>query len=236
MATATRLHTGRMTTSPTTLTDMLPMLGLRVSAGPLELRGITDADLPTLCDLAVGGIHPDDQMPFYFPWSMAPKDQLVRNTAQYHWRTRATFSPDAWILNLGVWYDGRLVGTQGFETKDYLVTRTGETGSWLGIAHQGKGIGTAMRRAICAFVFDHLDGAEVTSGAFVDNPASLAVSRKVGYRANGVQRLQRRPGELAEVQLLALKPADLVRGEHPLEVEGVEEFRRSIGLDAAASG
>jgi len=225
-----------MTTPATTLRDVLPMLGLRVTAGPLELRGITDDDLPALCDLAVGGIHAEDQMPFYFPWSMAPKDQLARNTAQYHWRTRATFSPEAWILNLGVWYDGVLVGTQGFETKNYLVTRTGETGSWLGLPHQGKGIGTAMRRAICALVFDHLDGAEVTSGAFLDNPASLAVSRKVGYRDNGVQRLQRRPGELAEVQLLALSPDHFVRGEHSLEVEGVEEFRRSIGLDQAKSG
>jgi RimJ/RimL family protein N-acetyltransferase len=221
-----------MTKPATTLSDVLPMLGLRVTAGPLELRGITDDDLPVLGDLAVGGIHADDQMPFYFPWSMAPKDQLLRNTAQYHWRTRATFAPEAWVLNLGVWYDGVLVGTQGFETKNYLVTRTGETGSWLGRSHQGKGIGTAMRQAICAFVFDHLDGAEVTSGAFLDNPASLAVSRKVGYRDNGVQRLQRRPGELAKVQLLALSPEEFVRGDHPLEVHGVEAFRRSIGLDA----
>ena len=39
-----------------------------------------------------------------------------------------------------------------------------------------------MRQMICAFLFDHLDFEEITSGAFTDNPASLAVSRKVGYR------------------------------------------------------
>ena len=45
--------------------------------------------------------------------------------------------------------------------------------SWLGRGFQGRGIGTAMRRVICAFAFDHLDAEQVTSGAFSDNPASL---------------------------------------------------------------
>jgi RimJ/RimL family protein N-acetyltransferase len=214
------------------LVDLFPAFGLRLRAGPLELRAITDNDLPALCTLASEGIHPIDQMPFYVPWTSAAPGDLSRNTAAYHWRSRATFAPDAWALHLGVWRDGVLLGTQGFETTQYLVTRTGETGSWLGHQHQGQGVGTAMRQAICALVFDHLDGAEVTSGAFLDNPASLAVSRKVGYRANGVRRLERRPGELAMNQLLVLTPDDLNRGEHELVVEGVEPFRRAIGLDA----
>lgn len=215
-----------------TLTDLLPALGLRITAGPLELRGLTDDDLPALCDLAEEGIHPPDQMPFYVPWSTAPRGELARGTAQYHWRARAEFSPDAWSLHLGVWHDGELVGSQGFDTRHYLVTRTGETGSWLGQRFQGRGIGTAMRQVVCAFVFDHLDGVEVTSAAFVDNPASLAVSRKVGYRDNGITRMRRREGELALLQGLVLRPDDLVRGEHPLVVSGLGTFRRSIGLDA----
>ncbi len=215
-----------------TLTDLMPALGLRITAGPLELRGLTDDDLPALCDLAEEGIHPPDQMPFYVPWSTAPRGELARGTAQYHWRARAEFSPDAWSLHLGVWHDGELVGSQGFDTRHYLVTRTGETGSWLGQRFQGRGIGTAMRQVVCAFVFDHLDGVEVTSAAFVDNPASLAVSRKVGYRDNGITRMRRREGELALLQGLVLRPDDLVRGEHPLVVSGLGTFRRSIGLDA----
>lgn len=215
------------------LADLLPVLGLRISAGPVELRGITDDDLPALCALAEAGIHPAEQMPFAFPWTDAPPGDLARLTAQYHWRCRASFSPDDWSLQLGVWNRGELVGTQGFETQNYLVTRSGETGSWLGRRFQGRGIGTAMRQVICAFVFDHLDGAEVTSGAFLDNPASLAVSRVVGYRENGISRLQRRKGELALNQKLVLTPDDLVRGEYPLTVDGLEPFRRFIGLDAA---
>ena len=215
------------------VTDLLPVLGLRVTAGPLELRGITDDVLADLCGLAERGIHDPEQMPFYFPWTDAPADELARNTAQYHWRCRADFSPAAWDLHLATYVDGTLAGTQGFSTSDYLVTRTGETGSWLGREHQGRGIGTAMRQAMCALLFDHLGAAEITSGAFLDNPSSLAVSRKVGYRDNGVRRHKRREGELALNQRLVLTPDDFVRGPHDVEVEGLAAFRRSIGVDSA---
>jgi RimJ/RimL family protein N-acetyltransferase len=215
------------------IADVFPALGLRITAGPLELRGISDEDLVTLGALAVGGIHEPDRMPFFYPWTDVDPSELPLRFAQYHWNIRASWSEEKWELNLGVWRDGELLGVQGVATENFLVTRTGETGSWLARRHQGQGVGTAMRQAICAFLFDHLDFAEISSAAFTDNPSSLAVSRKVGYRENGVRRLKRREGELATNLGLLLRPEDLVRGEHPLEVEGVEPLRRSIGLDRA---
>jgi RimJ/RimL family protein N-acetyltransferase len=214
------------------IADLHPVLGLTLTAGPVQLRGITDEDLVLLCALAERGVHPPEQMPFCAPWTVAPPGELARNTAAHHWRIRADFAEESWHLALGVWYAGELVGCQGLRTSDFLVTRTGGTGSWLGISHQGRGIGTRMRQVICAFAFDHLGAIEVTSGAFVDNPASLAVSRKVGYRDDGRERLRRRPGEVAVNQRLVLTPETFVRGEHPLEVEGLAAFRRFVGLDA----
>ncbi len=216
-----------------TAADLFPPLGLSIEAGPLVLRGISDEILPELCDLVLEGIHDPEEMPFFFPWTDAPREQLARNTAAYHWRVRADFTPQSWGLHLAVFHENRLVGTQGFETTDYLVTRTGETGSWLGREFQGRGIGTAMRRVICAFAFDHLDAEAITSGAFLDNPASLAVSRTLGYRPNGIRRLKRREGELALNQALLLTPDDFVRGPHRLQVSGLAELREYIGLDAA---
>lgn len=214
------------------LADLFPPFGLTIESGPVVLRGISDEILPELCDLAVRGIHDPEKMPFNLPWTDAPIQDLARNTAAYHWRARAEFSPQQWGLHLAVFHQGRLVGAQGFETSDYLVTRTGETGSWLGREFQGQGIGTAMRQAICAFVFDHLGAEAVTSGAFLDNPASLAVSRKLGYQPNGIRRLKRREGELALNQALLLTPEAFVRGPHQVRVTGLEAFRSSIGLDA----
>jgi RimJ/RimL family protein N-acetyltransferase len=214
----------------TTAATALPLLGLRVQAGPVELRGITDDLLGPLADLAVAGIHAPDAMPFFAPWTAAPAEELPRNFAQHHWRVRASFAPEKWTAELAVSWNGELVGVQGISTEDYLVTRGGETGSWLVRAYQGKGIGTAMRQVMCAFVFDHLDAKYITSAAFTDNPASLAVSRKTGYADNGVRHVSRQ-GKPATLREILLTPDRLVRFGHDLTVHGLPEFRHSIGLD-----
>ena len=206
------------------IAEVFPVLGLRISAGALELRGIDDETLAALVDLAGRGVHAPEQMPFAVPWTDAPPDALPLRFAQYHWGLRSGFAPERWTIELAVRWEGELVGIQAFMTRDYLVTRSGETGSWLGQAHQGRGIGTRMRQAMCAFLFDHLDAREVTSGAFEDNPASLAVSRKVGYRPNGTRRMERRPGELAILQALVLRPEDLSPPSRP------PRTRRTTGI------
>jgi RimJ/RimL family protein N-acetyltransferase len=212
-----------------TIAIALPLLGLRITAGPIELRGVTDDLIMPLAGLASAGIHDPDFMPFYVPWSLAPAEEMPRSMGRYHWGQRASFAPAKWTADLAVFYDGELAGVQGIGTSDYLVTRTAETGSWLGQRYQGKGIGTAMRQVMCAFAFDCLDARQITSGAYTDNPASLAVSRKCGYTPNGLE-LRVRMGERATLRRLVLEPGDLVRYEHELAVEGLPEFRRSIGL------
>lgn len=217
-----------------TLAEIWPVFGLRVSAGPIELGPILDSDIPDLVALAEAGIHDADAMPFYIPWSTAPQPELERGMVAHYWRTRAEFKPERWTMEFLVRYDGETVGSQGFSADNYAVTLTGETGSWLGRAHQGRGIGTLMRQTICSFLFDHLDAVEIASGAFLDNPASLAVSRKVGYQPNGQERLKRRDGEAAVSQKLMLRPETFVRHEYPLQVDGVAAVRRLIGLDPPA--
>jgi RimJ/RimL family protein N-acetyltransferase len=215
----------------TTAAMALPLLGLRITAGPLELRGVTDDLIGPLGDLAAKGIHDPDFMPFFVPWSLTPAEDMPRNVAQYHWGQRAKFSPAKWSADLAVFWNGELVGSQGFSTENYLITKAGETGSWLGREYQGRGIGTAMRQVICAFIFDHLDAEYITSSAYEDNHASLAVSRKAGYQDNGWERVNRMD-KPATLRRIILEPKNLARYEHDLTVEGRQEFRRAIGLDA----
>ena len=214
----------------TTPATALPLLALRITAGPVELRGITDDLLGPIADLALD-IHDRDVMPFFGPWSLSPAQDMPRVVAQYYWGLRAAFSPAKWSADFAVFYDGVLVGCQGFSTADYLVLRSGETGSWLGRSFQGQGIGTAMRQVICAFLIDHVDAEHITSAAYADNPASLAVSRKTGYTDNGSEPFNRM-GKPATLRRIALAPANLIRYKHELTVEGLPEFRTSIGLDA----
>ena len=64
--------------------------------------------------------------------------------------------------------------------------RTVNTGSWLGQAYQGHGYGKEMRAAMLAFAFDGLGARVAETEAFLDNAASNAVSRALGYVANGL--------------------------------------------------
>lgn len=216
------------------LHEVFPPFGLKLRAGPLELLPITDDIIPGLIDLADAGVHSPDVMPFAVPWTDDPPHVRRVGSAQFYWQARASFKPAAWAQEFAVIHDGVLVGAQAFTTHDFLVTRSGETGSWIGQAHQGRGIGTLMRQAICAWCFDHLDAELLTSGAYLDNPSSLAVSRKVGYRENGLFRHTHRAGQWGTVQKLVLTPETFVRGPDRLEVVGNDAFRRFIGLDAPA--
>jgi RimJ/RimL family protein N-acetyltransferase len=194
-----------------------------MTCGPLVMRPLRDDDFPEVLGVVHAGIHAPDFMPFSFPWTDASGTEMDRQFVQYHWRARAELAPERWQLDLGVWHDGRFVGVQGVSTHDFPVTRTGETGSWLGRELQGRGVGTLMRQAICVLCFDHLGFEEVTSAAFADNPASQGVSRKVGYRPNGEERYARK-GAPATMLRLVLGPEDLVRPPYDVEVDGVEPF------------
>ena len=217
------------------LASFWPLFGLRVTAGSLELRPVTDADIPGLVELARTGIHAPETMPFSNNWTDAPAEDLGRNMATYYWHKRADLSPARWTIDFVVRADGEVVGVQGlYTTTNYLVTKSCETGSWLGRGFHGQGIGTLMRQTICQFAFDCLDAQEVTSAAWTDNPASLAVSRKVGYAPNGQRREERRAEEVAIMQDLVLTPQSLVRHGLGLDVEGLREVRALLGLPAAS--
>jgi hypothetical protein len=81
---------------------------------------------------------------------------------------------------------------QDVGAEHFRAVRSVETGSWLGRAYQGRGLGREMREAILHLAFAGLDAEEALSGAFEDNAASLATSRAVGYEENGQARGHRR--------------------------------------------
>jgi RimJ/RimL family protein N-acetyltransferase len=91
-----------------------------------------------------------------------------------------------------VFVEGHVVGVQGMMADRFAALRLVETGSWLGRAFQGQGLGKEMRQAVLHLAFQGLGAQEAHSGAFHDNAASLATSRSVGYVDNGESRALRR--------------------------------------------
>ena len=122
-------------------------------------------------------------MPFFTAWTDGiGKPGFVEEFVRFHRTQREEWRPEKWHLLLGVWAEGELAGTQGAELTQPGTT---ETGSWLGRRFQGRGIGTEMRTAILALLFDGLGIEQATSGAFEHNVASARVSEKLGYERAG---------------------------------------------------
>lgn len=166
--------------------DHWPLFGLRAVAPGLELRYPDDDLAVALLELAREGVHPPDSMPFSTPWTRVAPEELPRTSLQqWHWRNRADLIPDKWSLDLAVLVDGEVAGVQGLHAEQFAVRRTVESGSWLGQAYQGRGLGTAMRRMILHLAFAGLGAEFAETAAFEDNTASLAVTRKLGYEPAG---------------------------------------------------
>jgi RimJ/RimL family protein N-acetyltransferase len=122
-------------------------------------------------------------MPFFTPWTDGiGKPGFVEGFVDFHLAQRRDWRPDKWHLLLGVWLDQQPVGTQGAELTG---AGTAETGSWLGERFQRRGIGTEMRAAMLALLFDGLALDVATSGALEGNVASARVSEKLGYEPAG---------------------------------------------------
>lgn len=212
----------------TTLSDVWPLFDLRISSPRLELRPVHDEDLPGVIDAVLAGIHDPSVMPFGVPWTDAPRDVLIRETAKHQWRLRAAVEPDNWTLNFVILSEGVPIGMQDLGTRDFSITKTVTTGSWLSQPHQGKGLGKEMRAAVLLFAFDHL-GAEVAeSEAAVWHKASLGVSHSLGYQDTGLRRTVGRPGELSEQQEVRLESEQFNRPDWNVVVEGLEAARRDL--------
>lgn len=203
--------------------DPWPLADLVLRTPRLELRPDDDAGLRELVDVAHTGVHPPEQMPFTHPWTDADARYLGRGSLQYFWRARADVTPRRWAVNFVVRLDDRAIGTQGLMAVDFGVTREVSSGSWLGMAYQGSGLGTEMRAAVLGLAFDHMGARTARSEAFTDNPASLAVSRRLGYLDDGTTTHARR-GELATLQRLLLHRAgwDAHRPGWKLQVSGID--------------
>ena len=102
--------------------------------------------------------------------------------------TEPNWSADKWTFTGAAFVDGEPIGIQDMAAEHFRAVRSVESGSWLGRAHQGRGLGREMREAMLHLAFEGLGAEEALSGAFEDNAASLATSRAIGYEENGEAR------------------------------------------------
>jgi RimJ/RimL family protein N-acetyltransferase len=210
--------------------DYWPLQGLRLTTPRLELRLPTTDELGELADLAADGVHDPAVMPFSIPWTDLPPLERGRSVLQHSWRLQAEWTAERWTLGLGVFEGGTVVGYQTIGGRDFGRLREVSTGSWLGLRHQGRGVGTEMRAAVLALAFYGLGADAASTAAFEDNRASYRVSEKLGYEPCGIERqvVRDRP---VTVQRLRLSRERWAQHETvPVTMQGLEPCLPLFGL------
>jgi RimJ/RimL family protein N-acetyltransferase len=211
------------------LIDHWPLFGLRITTPRLVLRYPDDEIVGELAALTGKGVHDPATMPFMIPWTDAPAHELPRNSAQFLWRNRAEWTTDEWHCALAVLVDGEVIGVQTIFAKRFALLRTFETGSWLGLEHQGKGIGKEMRAAVLHLGFAGLRADVAITGAWHDNAASLGVTRSLGYEPNGQETFARRDKPDVMLHFRMERAVWEARRRDDITIEGLEPCLELFG-------
>lgn len=210
---------------PPSAAELWPLFGLAVRTPRVELRYPDDDLVFRLVELSRRGVHDPATMPFGVAWTDQESPDFERNSLKHHWRNRVEHSADAWHVAFAVLVDGEVVGVQGISAEQFAQTRQASTGSWLGQAFQGRGIGKEMRAAVVHFAFAGLGAQRCLSGAWHDNASSLGVSRSLGYVDNGEDVALRRGAPDRQVRLLLTREVWERSRRDDIEVVGLDACR-----------
>jgi len=205
-----------------------PLADLRLTTPELDLRPMTEADLPSLV-----AILPDDldQNPAAVRFDVARRTQRAVTMVQSYWVSRGSWRPDAWNLMFAVCREGSLVGAQSLEAEDFAALRTVDSWSFLDTTSRGLGFGKQMRQAILSLAFGPMEAEYAVTSAWDDNHASLGVSRALGYRDNGVTTHRRGDGR-GTIAHLRVTRDDWLGTDHADDVgiSGFEPCRPFLGI------
>lgn len=213
-----------------------PLFDLRIKTRDLELRYASDDDILAQAELAKRGIHDPDTMPFTVPWTRRNSPELERGMLRHAWDTRAAWSPDDWKLIFAVVKDDEVIGSQSMSAKQFPVTRTVETGSWLGKEFQGKGFARQMRAAVLGLAFGHLGADHAISDVYEDNLGSLKVNERLGYEPGwgGVDSVEGRQRPYVRFHMDRLGWQSNIKPLTEVEVFGLEAARPMFEPNASA--
>jgi RimJ/RimL family protein N-acetyltransferase len=211
------------------LSDLWPTYRLRITTPRLELRLPHDEELAQLAALAGQGVHLPTERPFLTPWTDGSAEDRAHFVLREHWSQLSGWSVDSWRLGLGVFTPGGVpLGVVTLRARSFRVVREVTTSSWLGLAHQGQGLGTEARLGLLTLAFDHLGAEAALTEVFRDNHASQGVSRKLGYEPDGISRDARGSEVLVSdrLRLSRSRWADVPRPG--VLVDGLEACRQSF--------
>jgi RimJ/RimL family protein N-acetyltransferase len=207
-----------------------PLLDLTLATPRVVLRYPDDDELAVLAEIAAAGIHLPGERPYLTPWTEGTPQQTADHVVRQHHSRREEWAPDAWALELGVFVGRQAVGMVALRGRAFRTARQVQTESWLGLNFQRQGLGTEARAALLHLAFAELGASTALTEVFLDNAGSQGVSRRLGYRHDGVSR-DLRDGEMVLSDRLRLERHEwLARERLQVDVEGVQQCLPLFGL------
>ena len=207
-----------------------PLFDLEIRTPTLTLRYLDDELAAELLAVARRGVHDPEDMPFLVPWTDLPSPQREQEAMRFYARTRADVRPDSWKLQFAVIVDGEVTGACDVLAESFPQLRQFTTGSWLGRAFQGRGLGKELRQAALALGFEGFGAEFALTGVWHDNAASKGVTTSLGYEFEGRRRALR--SGVAD-ELLGYRMArahwDAIRRDD-IELVGVDRASEFLGI------
>jgi RimJ/RimL family protein N-acetyltransferase len=217
--------------------DAWPLFGLAVRTPRLELRYADDGLLRALTSFHSSGVFLAGAEPFDGESSFYHQPpESGRRFLIGEWGARAKTSPDWWHLSFAVLVGGQPIGMQDITGADFPKLRTVNSFSWLGLEHQGHGLGKEMRAAVLHLAFEGLGALRAESDAFDDNVASQGVSRSLGYEPNGSLLAPRPSGPAPMSRFLLTWESWERRRRTDIAIDGLDACRALLGIGPALAG
>jgi len=147
----------------------------------LELRVFTEADVQPLYDLAAGN---RDRLQRFMDWMT--DDYSVASTQAFV-EAATTAIAERRSLPLGIFLEGRVIGSAGFVRFDW-VDRNTEIGYWIDRGEEGKGIVSAACRVLIEYSLAELELNRIEIRCSVDNARSASIPERLGFTREGILR------------------------------------------------
>lgn len=148
----------------------------RIETERLVLRGPRISDLDRCAELLDDYDVAKMLARVPYPYDLETGKAFLARAAE-NWADRAQADGLVFCID----HDGWMIGCLGFDK----LRQTPHLGYWLGRRWWGRGFMSEAARAALGWFFQNTDHARVTSEAMTENPASLKVMEKLGFRAVG---------------------------------------------------
>ncbi len=174
--------------------------------------------------LTIALVHPDqteavheaireswDAIRQWLPWAAADKPQEF-DTTEISMRKAFALAVERKDLRMHIFLKNSpiCIGGTGLHCIDWRTPKF-EIGYWLRTSYQGKGYMTEAVEALTQFAFDQLAAERVEIRCDVNNLASAAIPRRLGFQLEGTLRHDERhhlTGELRNTHIFAKIRAD----------------------------